>query len=165
MNVVAVVAQSIALILCCMQLKFESHNWNQMRIHSFILSNMRLCHVLSPPLATNFGYLSLDCPSTSKYSFLLWLKGLQKMISLTWHNAALLVLCHWCCWSSPAVECRGGERDIHLTAAGSCVATSIERHRRIHCTYKWCMNCNTKWEILKVRAEQFNLIELSHRQP
>lgn len=28
----------------------------------------------------------------------------------------------------------GWGRDIHLTATGSCVATSIERHRGIHCT-------------------------------
>lgn len=38
--------------------------------------------------------------------------------------------------SSGDEEGRGGGRDIHLTASGSSVATSIERHRRIHCTYK-----------------------------
>lgn len=31
--------------------------------------------------------------------------------------------------------------------------------------YKQCMNCNTKTGMLKVRFEQFDLIELSHRQP
>lgn len=33
-----------------------------------------------------------------------------------------------------------------------CVATLIEWHRGIRCTYKWCTNYNTKWEILKYES-------------
>ena len=167
MNIVASRKQNetIARILCCEQLKFGSHNQNQMRIQSFILSKMRVYHIFLPSLETNFGYLSLNCPSRSKYNFFLWLKEPETAISFTWHNVALRLVFHWCRWNSPAVAATGGVRDIHLTAAGSCVATSIEWHGRIHCTYKWCMNRKTKWEMLKVRAEQFDLIAPSHRQP
>lgn len=89
-----------------------------------------------------------------------------------WHNLVSLVtkvsrkwfyflktthLCWFCCHAveTPVVTCGG----IHLTPAGSWLATSTEQHRKVYCIYKWRMSFNAKRGILNAWAEQFDWTE------
>lgn len=86
------------------------------------------------------------------------------MISFTQNNVPLTVVFPVMLWklsTGDEGKERGGERDIHLTEAGSCAAALTEQLRRLHSTYKSCMNWNTMFGI-QVRAELFDWIYEKH---